>query len=656
MSSASLRSPHMITKLLVANRGEIAARVMRTAQALGIDTVAVYSDPDADAPFVALADEAVRLPGASPTDTYLRSDLVIAAARATGADAVHPGYGFLSENAGFARDCAAAGLTFVGPSPDAIASMGSKLEAKAMMDAAGVPVLPGAFLEEGAELPTDLDFPVLVKAAFGGGGRGMRIVRRQSDLADAVDGARREAASAFGDGTVFLERYVEDPRHVEVQIVGDAHGEVVHLFERECSIQRRYQKIVEESPSPAVDATLRAQLGAAAVAAGKAIGYTGAGTVEFVLDRDGSFFFLEVNTRLQVEHPVTELVTGLDLVALQLRVAEGHPLPPEVTGARIDGHAIEVRLYAEDVPAGYLPATGTLHRFAIPALPGVRVDAGVTDGSVVSPHYDPMLAKVIAHGPTRTEAARTLARALAQAGIHGVTTNRDLLVGILRDDEFLAGGTDTGYLPRHPELLTPGAPAGERVRAVAAALAAQAQHRADAVVLRDLPSGWRNVGGPPQTVGYMSDDRTLDVAYSFRRSGLEVAVDGERLDLGLVSASPAEVVLTQDGVRRTYRIHRAAGRTFVDGPDGSSAFDDVPRFADPNAVAHAGSLLAPMPGTVVRVLAASGQEVTAGAALVVLEAMKMEHTVAAPVDGVVTELHVGAGDQVETRQVLAVVE
>ncbi|NYD34126.1 acetyl/propionyl/methylcrotonyl-CoA carboxylase subunit alpha [Actinomycetospora corticicola] len=646
----------MITKLLVANRGEIAARVMRTAQALGIDTVAVYSDPDADAPFVALADEAVRLPGASPTDTYLRSDLVIAAARATGADAVHPGYGFLSENAGFARDCAAAGLTFVGPSPDAIASMGSKLEAKAMMDAAGVPVLPGAFLEEGAELPTDLDFPVLVKAAFGGGGRGMRIVRRQSDLADAVDGARREAASAFGDGTVFLERYVEDPRHVEVQIVGDAHGEVVHLFERECSIQRRYQKIVEESPSPAVDATLRAQLGAAAVAAGKAIGYTGAGTVEFVLDRDGSFFFLEVNTRLQVEHPVTELVTGLDLVALQLRVAEGHPLPPEVTGARIDGHAIEVRLYAEDVPAGYLPATGTLHRFAIPALPGVRVDAGVTDGSVVSPHYDPMLAKVIAHGPTRTEAARTLARALAQAGIHGVTTNRDLLVGILRDDEFLAGGTDTGYLPRHPELLTPGAPAGERVRAVAAALAAQAQHRADAVVLRDLPSGWRNVGGPPQTVGYMSDDRTLDVAYSFRRSGLEVAVDGERLDLGLVSASPAEVVLTQDGVRRTYRIHRAAGRTFVDGPDGSSAFDDVPRFADPNAVAHAGSLLAPMPGTVVRVLAASGQEVTAGAALVVLEAMKMEHTVAAPVDGVVTELHVGAGDQVETRQVLAVVE
>ena len=319
----------MISKLLVANRGEIAARVMRSAHELGIATVAVYSDPDADAPFVALADEAVRLPGATPSETYLRGDLVIAAARATGADAVHPGYGFLSENAGFARECATAGLTFVGPAPEAIAAMGSKLEAKALMDSAGVPVLPGATVDEDTDLAAVADrigFPVLVKAAFGGGGRGMRIVRDPADLADAVDGARREAASAFGDGTVFLERFVEDPRHVEVQIVGDPHGEVVHLFERECSIQRRYQKIVEESPSPAVDETLRAELGAAAVAAGKAIGYTGAGTVEFVLEKGehadrGSFFFLEVNTRLQVEHPVTELVTGLDLVALQLRIA-----------------------------------------------------------------------------------------------------------------------------------------------------------------------------------------------------------------------------------------------------------------------------------------------------------------------------------------------
>ena len=649
----------MIRKLLVANRGEIAARVMRTAHDLGIATVAVHSDPDADAPFVALADEAVRLPGSSPTETYLRGDLVIAAARATGADAVHPGYGFLSENAGFARDCTAAGLTFVGPAPDAIASMGSKLEAKALMEAAGVPVLPGATVTDSTDLgdvAAEIGFPVLVKAAFGGGGRGMRIVRTAAELSDAVDGARREAASAFGDGTVFLERYVEDPRHVEVQIVGDTAGEVVHLFERECSIQRRYQKIVEEAPSPAVDDALRAELGSAAVAAGKAIGYTGAGTVEFVLDRDGGFFFLEVNTRLQVEHPVTELVTGLDLVALQLRVAEGHPLPTEVTGARIDGHAIEVRLYAEDVPAGYLPATGTLHRFAVPTMPGLRVDSGVTDGSVVSPHYDPMLAKVIAHGATRADAARTLARALAQAGLHGVTTNRDLLVGILRDEEFLAGGTDTGFLGRHPELVTPAQDAGERVRAVTAALAGQVLRRQQAPVLGGLPSGWRNVGGPPQPVAYAVGERTLDVTYAFRRSGLEVAVDGEPLDVILVAATPEQVTLEVDGVRRTHRVHRAGGHTFVDSAAGSSSFTDVPRFADPNAVAHAGSLLAPMPGTVVRVLAGTGDTVAAGAPLVVLEAMKMEHTVAAPVDGVVTSVDVTPGDQVETRQVLAVVE
>jgi propionyl-CoA carboxylase alpha chain len=662
----------MIQKLLVANRGEIAARVMRTAHALGIATVAVYSDPDAAAPFVRLADEAVRLPGAAPSDTYLRGDLVIEAARATGADAVHPGYGFLSENAGFARDCAAAGLTFVGPSPEAIASMGSKLEAKALMEKAGVPVLPGATVtaamvgsassaSEDTDLgavAADIGFPVLVKAAFGGGGRGMRVVHSPDELTEAVEGARREAASAFGDGTVFLERFVVDPRHVEVQILGDTHGEVVHLFERECSIQRRYQKIVEESPSPAVDDALRAELGAAAVAAGKAIGYTGAGTVEFVLDQDGKFFFLEVNTRLQVEHPVTELVTGLDLVALQLRVAAGEPLPAEVTGAVLDGHAIEVRLYAEDVPAGFLPATGTLHRFRIPELPGVRVDTGVEDGSVVGTHYDPMLAKVIARGRTRAEAARTLARALQRAELHGVTTNRDLLVGILREEEFLAGRTDTGYLTRHPDLVSGKWCSGTtfHAQAAAAALASQVVNRAEARVLGGLPSGWRNVGGMPQRVAYTLGEETLEVAYAFRRSGLDVAVDGEPLAARLVSAAPDVVELEIDGVRRRYTVHRVPGWSFVDGPDGSAALADVPRFADPNAVAHAGSLLAPMPGGVVRVLAAPGDAVAAGQALVVLEAMKMEHTVVAPVDGVVGEVKVGAGDQVETGQVLVVVE
>ncbi|WP_020658313.1 acetyl/propionyl/methylcrotonyl-CoA carboxylase subunit alpha [Amycolatopsis benzoatilytica] len=651
----------MITKLLVANRGEIAARVMRTAHDLGIATVAVYSDPDAGAPFTRLADEAVRLPGSAPGETYLRGDLVIAAARATGADAIHPGYGFLSENAGFARDCAAAGLTFVGPSPEAIASMGSKIEAKALMDAAGVPVLPGATVTDETDLAAaaaSIGFPVLVKAAFGGGGRGMRVVHDEAELADAVAGARREAASAFGDGTVFLERFVVDPRHVEVQILGDAHGEVVHLFERECSIQRRYQKIVEECPSPAVDDALRAELGAAAVAAGKALGYTGAGTVEFVLDAAGRFYFLEVNTRLQVEHPVTELVTGLDLVELQLRVAEGEPLPPEVAGARITGHAIEVRLYAEDVPAGFLPATGTMHRFRVPPSRGVRVDSGVVDGSVVGPHYDPMLAKVIAHGRTRREAARTLARALRHAELHGVTTNRDLLVGILGEAEFLAGRTDTGYLTRHDPVALGASEGGGARQAAAAALARQARHRRDARVVPEMPSGWRNVGGVPQRVDYRHGGEILEVAYSVRRSGLLLTVNGTPLggSVRLVSAAPDLVELEIDGVHRAYRVHPRAGTSYVDGPDGSAALAEVPRFPDPDAATAAGSLLAAMPGAVVRVLVAAGESVVAGQALVVLEAMKMEHTVTAPIDGSVAELRVRQGDQVDSGQVLAVVE
>ena len=637
-----------INKLLVANRGEIAARVFRTAHELGIATVAVFSDADAELPYVALADEAVRLPGVAPSDTYLRGDRLIAAARATGADAVHPGYGFLSENAGFARDCAAAGLTFVGPSPEAIAVMGSKTEAKALMAAAGVPTLPGVTVDTDTDLIAEaarIGFPVLVKAAFGGGGRGMRIVGEPAELAEAVVSARREAASAFGDDTVFLERYVVDPRHVEVQILGDAHGSVVALFERDCSIQRRHQKIVEECPSPAVDDALRGELSAAAVAAGKAIGYTGAGTVEFVMDDTGAFWFLEVNTRLQVEHPVTELVTGLDLVALQLRIAEGEPLPAAATEARIEGHAIEVRLYAEDVPAGYLPATGTLDRFRVPA--GVRVDTGVADGSVVGPHYDPLLAKVVAHGATRAEAARRLRRALRGAQIHGVVTNRELLVAILADPGFLAG-----RLVRLAPLVRGNECSGTRFRArVAAGALAEAAARKGA-----LPSGWRNVAAHPQRVAYTVAGKEVAVAYRFRRDGVEVAVDGEPLEVGLVSAAADRVVLDVDGVRRAFAVHHTDAAVYVDDPTGSSTLVRVPRFPDPNALAYAGSLLAPMPGTVVRVAAAVGARVAAGEPLVVLETMKMEHTVTAPIDGVLTALHVRPGDQVERGQALAVVE
>ncbi|HEY6310354.1 MAG TPA: biotin carboxylase N-terminal domain-containing protein [Streptosporangiaceae bacterium] len=648
-------------KLLIANRGEIAARVIRTAHGLGLATVAVYSDPDAGAPYVTLADEAVRLPGAAPADTYLRGEAIIAAAAKAAADAVHPGYGFLSENAAFARACADAGLVFVGPRPDTITAMGDKVAAKAIMAAAGIPVLPGVTVSQTDDLTAasaQVGYPLLVKAAYGGGGRGMRLVRDPVDLPEAVASATSEAASAFGDGTVFFERFVQDPRHVEVQILGDHAGTVVHLFERECSIQRRYQKILEECPSPAVGDELRAALTRAAVAAGQAIGYVGAGTVEFVLDRDGSFYFLEVNTRLQVEHPVTEEVTGLDLVELQLRIAEGEPLPPEVHQARISGHAIEARLYAEDVPAGFLPVSGTLHRFALPPAPGIRIDTGVADGTLVGPHYDAMLAKVIAHGRSRADAARRLARALTGAEIHGVATNRDLLAAILREPDFLAGATDTGYLARHdPAALTGAVSTATTVHALVAALARQAVHRAEAPVLGTLPSGWRNVFSAPQRVSFTAAGEKYDVAYRLLGRTVQASVnDVPSGPATLHAIGPGHVDLEIDGMRRVYRVHRVGLDTYVDVSDGSSALTERPRFGDPEKLAPAGSLLAPMPGLVRRVLVEVGAVVVAGQPLLVLEAMKMEQTVAAPAGGVLAELRAKAGEQVAAGQVLAVVE
>src|SRR4051794_7146745 len=648
----------MIRSLLVANRGEIARRVFRTARAMGIATVAVYSDPDADAPFVREADVAVRLPGASPAETYLRGDLVVAAALRAGADAVHPGYGFLSENAAFAQQVVDAGLVWVGPPPSAIEAMGSKLGAKEMMRAADVPTLPWATDVSGAD---DVGFPLLVKASAGGGGRGMRIVRSAAELDEAVSGAAREAGSAFGDATVFLERYLEAPRHVEIQVFADSHGNVVSLFERECSIQRRHQKIVEESPSPAVDESLRMRMGAAAVAAARAVGYVGAGTVEFVLDEKGEFAFLEMNTRLQVEHPVTELVTGLDLVRLQLLVAEGHPLPPEALAPVLSGHAIEVRLYAEDATRGFLPVTGRLSRFEIPSVAGVRVDSGVESGTVVSPHYDPMLAKVIAHAPTRSEAATMLAAALARARIHGTTTNRDLLVAILREEEFLDGATDTAYLERHDPVSLGASPVGQGdrvVHAVAAALAVQASRRAAARVLGGLPSGWRNNPSQRQEVSLRptGGGEPVTVSYLFGRAGaVAIAVDGLDVDVTLHTATAGTVDLSVDGVRRRCDVAIDNDAVDVDSAAGWTAYIVEPRFAEPDAGHAAGSLVAPMPGSVVRVLVQAGADVTAGQALVVLEAMKMEHTVAAPTTGTVAEVRVQPGRQVEAGTVLVVV-
>src|SRR4051794_3393225 len=644
----------MIRSLLVANRGEIARRVFRTAREMGISTVAVYSDPDADALFVREADVAVRLPGASPGETYLRGDLVVEAALRAGADAVHPGYGFLSENAAFAQSVIDAGLTWVGPPPPAIEAMGSKLGAKEMMRAAGVPTLPWATDVSGA---ADVGFPLLVKASAGGGGRGMRIVRSAAELDEAVEGAAREAGSAFGDATVFLERYLEAPRHVEIQVFADTHDNVVSLFERECSIQRRHQKIVEESPSTAVDEDLRARMGDAAVAAARAVGYVGAGTVEFVLDEKGEFAFLEMNTRLQVEHPVTEMVTGLDLVRLQLLVAEGQPLPPAALSPSLQGHAIEVRLYAEDAENGFLPVTGTLRQFDLGS--SVRVDSGFAAGDVISTFYDPMLAKVIAHAPSRTEAAGRLATALRAARISGVTTNRDLLVRILQDEEFLAGDTDTAYLERNdPAVL--GAPlldeSGARVHAVAAALAVQAANRRDAQVWQRLPSGWRNNPSQQQSLVLERRESSTTVTYAFGRDGVDVRVDDVGRDVVVHTSTPDLVDLTVDGVRRRYAVACDGDLVDVSSALGSSTHRLVPRFSDPASVLAAGSLTAPMPGSVVRVLVAAGDTVAAGQTLVVLEAMEMEHAVHAPAAGVVSEIRVQPGQQVDAGSVLVVVD
>ncbi|OBB90497.1 biotin carboxylase N-terminal domain-containing protein [Mycolicibacterium peregrinum] len=634
--------------VLVANRGEIARRVFETCRRLGIGTVAVYTDPDAGSPHVAEADARVRLEG---NNGYLDSAQIIAAAKASGADAVHPGYGFLSENPDFAAAVIDAGLTWIGPPVNAVQAMGSKIEAKKMMAAAGVPVLA----ELDPSTVTADQLPVLVKASAGGGGRGMRVVRELSDLPSEVAAAQREAQSAFGDPTVFCERYLAAGHHVEVQVLADSHGTVWSVGERECSIQRRHQKVIEEAPSPLVERTpgMREKLFDAARLAAEAIGYAGAGTVEFMADEKGDFFFLEMNTRLQVEHPVTEATTGLDLVELQILVADGGRLDAEPPASR--GSSIEARLYAEDPAKGWQPQAGTVHRFDVPGQ--VRVDTGIEDGSVVSIFYDPMLAKVISYAPTRRQAATVLADALARTRIHGLRTNRDLLVNVLRHPAFLDGATDTAFFDTHglDTLAAPLADAGVvTLSALAAALADAAHNRSSAKVFGAAPSGWRNLASGYQSRTYRDaagDD--VPVRYRFTRTGIELPDDD---GVSLLSATPDRVVLSVNGVDRTFDVATYGDQVFVDSPLGPVQLTAAPRFPDPDdAVAH-GSLLAPMPGSVVRVGAAVGDTVTAGQPLIWLEAMKMEHTIAAPEDGVLAELNVAAGQQVEVGAILARVE
>ncbi|MCX4779179.1 acetyl/propionyl/methylcrotonyl-CoA carboxylase subunit alpha [Streptomyces sp. NBC_01264] len=637
-----------LTSLLVANRGEIAVRVFRTARALGLATVAVHSDPDADALHVRAADAAVRLPGAAPADTYLRGDLVIAAALAAGADAVHPGYGFLSENADFARAVRAAGLTWVGPPPEAMEAMASKTRAKELMRAAKVPLLDPV----DPHVATTADLPLLLKAAAGGGGRGMRVVRDLDSLKESLEAASAEALSAFGDGEVFAEPYVERGRHVEVQILADSHGTVWALGTRDCSLQRRHQKVIEEAPAPGLPEALRTTLHEAAVAAARAVSYEGAGTVEFLVTADGRPYFLEMNTRLQVEHPVTEAVFGIDLVALQLRIAEGAALPLDPPAPA--GHAVEARLYAEDPAADWRPQTGVLHTLDVPST--VRVDTGFTDGDTVSVHYDAMLAKVVAHAPTRAEAVRALAHALAGARIHGLTTNRELLVRSLRHPEFAAARLDTGFYERHLPALTEAGPddRGPALSALAAALADSAPDP-DAPLATRL-GGWRNLRSQPQSRRYTAAGAEHEVRYHPSRSGPPELLDHP--GVRILSAARHAVALEVDGVRRLFHVKQKSNTTYVDSVLGSHALTPVPRFEDPQDRTEPGSLLAPMPGTVVRVAEGltPGSPVTAGQPLLWLEAMKMEHRILAPASGTLTALHAVTGQQVEFGALLAVVQ
>ena len=659
----------MFRKILIANRGEIACRVMRTARRLGVATVAVYSDADADSLHVALADEAVHIGGARAQDSYLNVERLVAAIRLSGADAVHPGYGFLSENAAFAEACAGAGATFVGPPPAAIRAMGSKSEAKRLMERAGVPLLPGYHGEDQSDAAltsaaAEIGYPVMVKAAAGGGGRGMRMIERPAALADGLAGARREAKAGFGDDTLLVEKYLARPRHVEMQVFADTQENVVHLFERDCSIQRRHQKVVEEAPAPGMTDAMRAAMADATVSAARAIGYVGAGTVEFLVEAErmgaaDCFYFMEMNTRLQVEHPVTEMITGVDLVEWQLRVADGEPLPMEQDDLAISGHAIEVRLYAEDPTKDFRPSPGPLRHFLTAEEDAhVRVDTGVREGDEVTMHYDPMIAKVVGWDRDREGAIARLRRALNQTHVVGTVTNLDFLGAIVGSDAFARGELDTGFIGRHGNALFPGeGPADDETVALVAlsdllsrqeAIGLAAFRSGDPYSPWNRTDGWRlndqghlelryMDGEAPVTVrvhhearGYAFeiDERRFHVDGHFRDDGrLSAAIAGHRLVAGIVRHGSERHLSTDTGTRMLVHID--------------------PLAPPPSSLAQAGRLSSPLPGRVVSVSVAEGDIVRAGQTLMVIEAMKMEHAISAPAGGKVRSIHFHQGDQVD---------
>lgn len=664
--------------LLVANRGEIARRVIRAAQTLGYRTGVTVSSLDQDAPYVAEADIAVHLRGSSAAETYLDQQKILRAAAEIGADAVHPGYGFLSENAGFARACAAAGLMFVGPPPDAVETMGLKDKAKEVARKAGVPVLPDAPIT--GDDPAGwlaaagtVGYPLLVKATAGGGGKGMRRVDRAGDLAEAVEGARREAGSAFGNPDVFVEKFLTAPRHVEIQVFADTYGNVVHLNERECSVQRRHQKVIEEAPSAAVDPVLRAEMGETAIALARELGYVGAGTVEYLLDTgvdstggpEKRFYFLEMNTRLQVEHPVTEEITGRDLVRLQLQVAAGEPLGFGQDDVRLDGHAVEVRLYAEDPGRDFAPAPGTIHRYRHGGDSSIRWEDGIGGSAAISPFYDPLIAKVIAHGATRREAALRLARALAATELHGTATNRDFLVAALRSEDFLAGDTRTDFIGLHPELLAAGPSAPEHVHLAAAVAVTVARRRAKDKLTPFAPPGFRPLPGHPDTAAIWETvpadhtGRGAEAALSYRLSAaagnanLRLTVDGQTHQLALRDLTETGVRV-RDGAREwpcRVAVH-ADDSVWVNDPDGQRGWRPRPRLPEGPVGPGGSGPVAEMAGIVAAVRVKPGDRVTAGQRLVIVEAMKMEWPSVAATDGVVEAVHVEPGQYVDAQALL----
>jgi 3-methylcrotonyl-CoA carboxylase alpha subunit len=698
----------VFSTLLIANRGEIACRVAATARRMGIRTVAVYSDADAQARHVAACDAAVRLGPAEPRASYLRGDLILAAARATGAQAIHPGYGFLSENAGFAEDAARAGIVFVGPPAGAIAAMGSKSAAKQLMDKAGVPLVPGYHGDEqGADFlrrqADAIGYPVLIKASAGGGGKGMRIVQDTASFGDALASCRREAASSFGDDRVLIERYLQKPRHIEIQVFADGHGNCVYLFERDCSVQRRHQKVIEEAPAPGMTEERRQAMGAAAVAAARAVGYVGAGTVEFIVEPDGRFYFMEMNTRLQVEHPVTEMITGHDLVEWQLRVAAGEPLPARQEDLTLRGHAIEARIYAENPDTGFLPSIGTVRYLGLPehvafANGKIRVDGGVRAGDAITPYYDPMIAKLIVHGENRDAAREAMARALARVQVVGLHTNTAFLGRLMRDAAFAAADLDTGLIERrHDSLLPPAPPAAPAMLALATAalLAREGLPRCDGMARVDMQrfegaapaqgvsraggkplsdaglatpdpwdarDGWRVGGRYDRVVGWMDHDARRAVTLTRERGAWTMNLGEAALPLRW-NASPLDgaghaweirLAMGDDDIHGTAVWSEDGAHVFHDGDARQLLLDDPLAHAGEDHGEHGGDMTAPMPGKIVSIGVRAGDAVRKGQPLLVMEAMKMEHTIVAAADGEVEEVFYAVGDQVSEGTVLIV--